>query len=311
MEANTAIHIYPLADVQLWGKGYRISADSEEFQRYLPKDANELKDFERKTQIIQWSSILESLYSLREVEVAAQRCILFDASELLSISFAKTEDRHHRPSLVLTTCFVGIDWRNPQLGEITARAIAMSSRLAATYAETLRGNPENVGKQLRENSFVTSRSFDLGEENPDQTTEWTHAMSAVKKWNGITGITTPRLLPLGANVVLGTKYEAERAKQQYQVDGFFDTRDREIKILSDRLKLWEPSPEPSAQPSKEERPSHFPSPVSASQDKPTYQQSPELYWVAECLQQLTNSVDRLAHVTAEILERLIPEKRKR
>jgi hypothetical protein len=311
MEANTHIHSYPHADVQLWGKGYRISADSEEFQRYLPKDPTDLKRFERKTQEILWSSLLESLYPLREAEVAAQRCILFDASDLLSVSFAKTEDRHRRPSLVLTTGIVGIDWRNPQLGEITARAVALSSRLAATYAETLRGNPENVGKQLRENSFLTSRSFDLGEEHPDQNAEWAHAISAVKKWNGITGISTPRLLALGANVVLGTKYEAERARQHFQVDGFFDARDRDIKILSDRLKLWEPEPQPAPPSSEEKRPTHSPSPVTSSQGVPSYQQSPELYWVAECLQQLTNSVDRLVNVATDILERMTLEKRKR
>lgn len=311
MEAIMHIDSYPKADIQLWGKGYRISADSEEFQRYLPKDPAELKGLDRKIQTILWGSLLESLYPLREAEVAAQRCVLFGASDLLSVSFAKTEDRHRRPSLVLATCIVSIDWRNPQLGEITARAVALSSRLATTYAETLRGNPENVGKQLRENSFLTSRSFGLGGEHPDQTVEWAHAISAVKKWNGITGISTSRLLSLGANVVLGTKYEAERAKQQFQVDGFFDARDRDIKTLSDRLKLWEPKPQPAAPSSEEERPTYSPSPIASSQEKPAYQQSPELYWVAECLQHLTNSVDRLVDVAAEILERMIPEKRKR
>lgn len=311
MEANKRIDSYPKADIQLWGKGYRISADSEEFQRYLPKDPAELKGPDRKIQTMLWGSLLESLYPLREAEVAAQRCVLFDASDLLSVSFAKTEDRHRRPSLVLTTSIVGIDWRNPQLGEITARAVALSSRLATTYADTLRGNPENVGKQLRDNSFLTSRSFDLGEEQPDQTVEWDHVISAVKKWNGITGISTPRLLALGANVVMSTKYEAERAKQQFQVDGFFDARDGDIKTLSDRLKLWEPKPQPVGPSAEEERPTSSPSAVTPSQEKPPYQQSPELYWVAECLQQLTNSVDRLVNVATEILERMIPEKRKR
>jgi len=311
MEAIKRIDIYPKADIQLWGKGYRITADSEEFQRYLPKDPAELKGLDRKIQTISWGGLLELLYPLRDAEVAAQRCVLFDASDLLSVSFAKTEDRHRRPSLLLTTCIVGIDWRNPQLGEITARAVALSSRLATTYAETLRGNPENVSKQLRENCFLTSRSFDLGEEHPDQAAEWIQVFSAVKKWNGISGISTPRLLALGANVALGTKYEAERAKQQFQVDGFFDARDRDIKPLSDRLKLWEPKPQPAAPSSEEERPTHSPLPVASSQEKPAYQQSAELYWVAECLQQLTNSVDRLVNVATEILDRVTPEKRKK
>ncbi len=309
MEAIKRIDSYPKADIQLWGKGYRISADSEEFQRYVPKDSAQLKGLERKIQAVLWGSLLESLYPLRDAEIVAQRCVLFDASDLLSVSFAKTEDRHRRPSIVLTTCIVGIDWRNPQLGEVTERAVALSSRLARTYAETLRGNPENAGKQLRENSFLVSRSFDLSEEHPDQTVEWTHAISAVKKWNGITGISTSRLLALGANVVLGTKYEAERAKQQFQVDGFFDTRERDIKTLSDRLKLWAPETQPPAP--SQERTAQPLSPVASSQERLAYQPSPELYWVAECLQRLTNSVDRLVGVASEILERMNPEKRKR
>jgi hypothetical protein len=136
-------------------------------------------------------------------------------------------------------------------------------------------------------------------------------MSAVKKWNGITGISTPRLLTLGANVVLGTKYEAERATQQFQIDGFFDARDRDIKILSDRLTLWEPEFQGSAASQGEGQATQTPSPVTSSEARPAYQQSPELYWVAECLQRLTNSVDRLVDVATEILERVTPEKRKR
>lgn len=310
MDFETRVHGFPHADVQLWGKGYRISADSEELQRYLPKDLTELQEFERITQTLSWPSLLETLYPLRDSEVASQRCILFDVSNLLSISFAKTEDRHRRPSMVIATCVVGIDWRNPQLGEITARAVALSSRLAATYAETLKGNPELAGKQLRENSFLTSRSFDLGEEQPDKVVAWTHAISAVKKWNGIAGISTQRLIPLGANVVLGTRFEAERARQHYAIDGYFDTRERDIKPLSDRLKLWEPEPQP-AYSYPHEHQSAEPPVASSSQGGSSFQQSPELYWVAECIQRLTNSVDRLADVATEILARMTPEKRKK
>jgi hypothetical protein len=310
MEATKFVDNHPHADIQLWGKGYRISADSEEFQRYVPKDSAQLKGLERKIQAILWGSLLESLYPLRDAEIAAQRCVLFDASDLLSVSFAKTEDRHRRPSLLVTTCIVGIDWRDPRLGEITARAVALSSRLATTYAENLRGNPDLVGRQLRDNSFLTSRSFDLGEERPDQTVEWAHVISAVKKWNGITGISTPRLLQLGANVVLGTKYEAERAKQQFHLDGFFDVRDRDIKTLSDRLKLWEPKPEPPVH-SSQEQPPYPLSPVDSSLGQPPYPPSPELRWVAEGLQELTRSVDRLVDVAAELLETIFREKRRK
>ncbi len=310
MKNESNIAAYPWADVQLWGKGYRISADSEEFQRYLPKEANDLKGLERRTLSIPWASFMELLYPLREVEVAAQRCVLFSASELLSVSFAKTEDRHRRPSLVLTTCTVEIDWRDPQLGNTVARAVALSSRLASTYADILKANPENVGKQLRDSSFLTSRSFNLGEERADVALDWDEAISAVKMWNGITGISTPRLLGAGANVVLSTKFEAERAKQHWDVDGFLDSRNREVKVLSDRLKLWDTQPSTMSSQSDEQGARQTSQLEDSGQARP-HQSSPELYWIAQCLQQLTNSVDRLVVVSIGILERLNSEKRKK
>jgi len=310
VKSEMSIATYPCAEVQLWGKGYRISADSEEFQRYLPREANDLRGLERRTLTIPWASLMESLYSLREVEVAAQRCVLFNASELLSISFAKTEDRHRRPSLVLTTCTVAIDWRDPQLGGVVARAVALSSQLATTYAEILKGNPDNVGKQLRDGSFLTSRSFDLGEERADRDVDWVLAISAVKTWNGITGIGTPRLLAAGANVVLGTKHEAERARQQCEVDGFLDARNQEIRVLSDRLKLWDPQPLQASSRSDEQE-SKQPRPFGSDHQVHSSPSSPELYWIAECLQQLVNSVDRLVGVSTELLERLNSEKRRK
>ena len=310
MKDELNIATYPWADVQLWGKGYRISADSEEFQRYLPKEANDLKGLERRTLSIPWASFMEVLYPLREAEVAAQRCVLFSASELLSVGFAKTEDRHRRPSLVMTACSVGIDWRDPQMSSTVARAVGLSSRLATTYADILRANPENVGKQLRDSSFVTSRSFDLGEERADRSLDWDQAISAVKMWNGISGISTPRLLGAGANVVLGTKYEAERAKQHWDVDGFFDARHREIKVLSDRLRLWDAQPSILSSQFDEQGPGQA-SQLESGSDARAHQSSPELYWIAECLQQLTNSVDRLVVVSTGILERLNSEKRRK
>jgi hypothetical protein len=310
MEATNAVDSHPKADIQLWGKGYRITVDSEEFQRYVPKESAQPKGLERRIQAVLWGGLLESLYPLREAEISGQRCVLFDVSDLMSISFAKTEDRHRRPSLVLTTCTVAIDWRDPRLGEVTARAVALSSRLAITYAETLRGNPEIVGRQLRDNSFLTSRSFDLEAEPPDQSMEWARFISAVKKWNGITGISTPRLLALGANVVLGTKYEAERAKQQFQVDGFFDVRERDIKTLSDRLKLWEPRPGPPVS-SSQERLVYSSSLAESSEQQPAQAPSSELRSVAESVQELTHSVNRLVDVAAEILEWFFRGKRRR
>ncbi len=284
------------AAVQVWGKGYRVTADSEEFQRYVPQNLPQPTSLEARLGSVSWGKVLESLYSLADREFTAQRCVLLDASELMTLSFARTEDRHRRPSLVLTTATVGIDWNSPALGDIASRTISLSSRLATAYAKTLKGNPEIVGQQLRTDAFLPSRSFDLNGEAPDLTVEWHQVLSAVKKWQGISGVSTPRLLSLGANVVLGTKYEAERAKQQFEVDGFFDVRDKDIKPLSPRLTPWEPA---------EELP---PTPAPPSVGYPPVL---DLRPITESLQSIARTFDRFADMAIQILEQALRDRRKR
>jgi hypothetical protein len=109
---------------------------------------------------------------------------------------------------------------------------------------------------------------------------------------------------------LGTQYEAERAKQQFQVDGFFDIRERDIKTLSDRLKLWEPKPEPPAY-SPQEKPPYLLPPDTSAQEQPAHSPSPELHGISEGLNELSRAVNRLVDVAAEILEKIFREKRKK
>jgi hypothetical protein len=233
------------AAVQVWGKGFRATADSEEFQRYVPQRLSTTSDLEQQVEHVPWGRLLPQLYSLSERDLTGQRSVLLNASELMAFAFAHTEDRHRRPSIVMTTATVEIDWNDIELGETASRTVSLCSRLAKAYAETLRGNPENIGRQLRTDAFLPSRFFELSDEGRDDAFEWGPIVAAVKKWRGVVGIGTPKLLLLGVNVVLGTKFEAERSQQQFQIDGYYDLREKEIKPLTERLVPWSP---PEVQP---------------------------------------------------------------
>ncbi len=95
-----------VALVQVWGKGFRVTEDTEEFQRCVPSKSVEISLLEKKLATLVWGPILEPLYRMSEREVGAQRCVLFDATQLLAVSFSKSEDKHGRPSIVLTTACV-------------------------------------------------------------------------------------------------------------------------------------------------------------------------------------------------------------
>ena len=138
-----------LAVVQVWGKGYRVTEDSEEFQRYVPSERGRSSDFEEKRMALQWGKVLAPLYSSDGRDLSAQRCVLFDTAEMMSIAVAPTEDGHKRPSLILVTATTRIDWSAATLGETAARLVHLSSRLAIAYASTTRGNPERIGQQMR------------------------------------------------------------------------------------------------------------------------------------------------------------------
>jgi hypothetical protein len=233
-----------VASIQLWGKGYRVSSDSEEFQRYIPFDERQasLVGLESRLEKMPWGKILQPFYNLTERELAAQRCVLFASEEAMALSFGRTEDKHRRPSLVLTTARIEVAWDDQDLGALIGRAACLCARLADAYAGAFRGNPDVIGRQLRTESFLRSRTFDLRDESIDDVIDWRSVITAVKRWRGVSGVSTPKMMSIGANVVLGTRFEAERLQSQSTVDGFFDVRERAISPLSSRLVPWEHRP---------------------------------------------------------------------
>jgi hypothetical protein len=292
----------PMAAVQVWGKGFRVTQDSEEFQRYVPTETP-TSVLESGLGSAPWGKILEPLYGLSIRELALQRCVLFNADSLIALAFAPTEDRHGRPSLVLTTAATPIAWDRRELPDVAGRTVSLAARLAASYSEVLRRNPPSVERQLRSGSFLSSRQFALSDEAPDASIDWGHVMEAVKLWRGIAGVCTPRLTALGANIVLGTKHEAETARRlREDVDGYFDVRDSEIHPLSARIDRWQPPDVTAA--------------VAAPQ--PLSYHSPDLAPIAESLQRIERTLDRIADIGGRfvdaglrLVEHLTRDKRKR
>lgn len=283
------------AAVQVWGKGYRVTADTEEFQRYVPINLTPVSKLESAVSAISWGRVLEPLYTNSERELANQRCLLLDPSGLMALAFARTSDKHRRPSIVLTTASTTIDWSSDDLGEAASRAASLSMRLAQAYSDTFRGNPEIISHQLRAGSFLPTRLFDLADEADDRAIDWPSILATIKQWQGITGIATTRMIPLGANIVLGTKHEAERAQQQYDIDGYFDVREKEIRPLSAKITPWRaPQPEVVQAPG-------LPSP-----NHPT---APDLRPIIESLDRIDRSVGRLANIASELLEIIFRDRR--
>lgn len=227
-----------IASIQVWGKGYRITEDNEEFQRYLPLDNTPLSQLETNLSSVRWGRILEQLYKLTDRELLAQKCVLFDDNQLVAIAFGKSEDLHGRGSLVLCAASVRILWRSDSLGDIAARAVVLANRLAVSYGDVFRGNPATIGTQLRRGTFLPSRDFELDEESPDRTIDWKHVMAAVQRWRGVTGVSTSKLMSAGANILIGTRHEAETAQSRTEVDGFYDIREREIIPLTTTVVPW-------------------------------------------------------------------------
>lgn len=290
------------AAVQVWGKGFRVTVDNEEFQRYVPVNL-EAEGLEKRLAAMRWGKVLEPLYSLSERELSSQRCVLFDESSLMALSFSHTEDRHRRPSLLLATATARIHWTSGNIADTAARTVALATRLAGAYSATMRGNPDPIGAQLRGNAFLPSRTFDLADETPDQGVEWEDAIAAVKAWRGVTGLFTPRLGNLGANVLLGTMYEAERVRLQFEVDGYFDVRERAIKPLTPRLAPWvqPPPPAPPAIPAQEIPPLlHDLNPVVESLGR-----------IERTLERLADVGARLVDLGVRVVEQAIRDKRKK
>lgn len=228
---------------------------------------------------------------MTEREVISQRCLLFDPGQLMAMSFGKSEDKHGRPTIVLTSAAADIAWDSDTVGAVAAKCIGLSRRLSSAYSECFRQNGD-VARQLREGEFLPSRAFELDEEQADLSFEWSGVLAAVKRWRGVAGVATPRVAMAGANVLLGTRHEAERAQQQARIDGYFDLREKEITPLTSGITPWEP-PKPAVVDVK---------PPPAPVHQPGADRS---------LDRIANALEALAAVARDIAHALGRDKRKK
>jgi hypothetical protein len=284
--------------VTLWGKGYRVTQDSEEFQRWVPRKWTPVLNSldARLDTFVGWAELLQPLYAASERDLALLRCVLFRSQEALCCSFATSEDRHKRPTVIVVSTSAPIDWEG-DVAHVVARTHALATRLVGAYANSVKGNPDRIGSQLKNGTFLTDNEFPIDRELPNAD-DWNDIVRAVKEWNGITGIASPKLVGLGANVVIGTQHEAELA-QNKGLDGYYDVRDRTIRPLTNKLTRWVPHPAQVA--------TQVASiPGSPTPTIPASPGNPDLAAINQSLQELNRTVDRMAHGLFEIIQRLVP-----
>jgi len=285
---------FPKAHVSVWAKGYAISGDGEEFQRVVPaRDQDVLATELELSHFAGWPSVLELLYPASDYDLAGERCLLVRPSEAAAISVAKSEDRHGRSSIVAVVVAARIDWRDHALSETVARMTRLAGRLALPFAATLRRSPPAVVAQLRKGTFLASREFDLSEEQvPASGTDWRRVLIAVKEWKGIAGVATPRLVGLGANTVVGTRSEAERAAAH--VDGFIDPKDYQLVPLGGALSRWEVPPPDDVEPASAEEAPKPPDPYA--------EQAALLRSIAEALERIERNTSRAADAGSKVVQ---------
>jgi len=224
--------------LQVWGKGYRVSAESEEFQLLVPRAKSELSGLEVAADSAAWPRLLTGLYEMSEFDVENQRCILISHSEALLFSVARSTDSRSRTSVVAVVGAMTLDWEDPVLPDVIARAAGGTARIAKEYGRILAGGNQRVAAQLAGGTFVSGREFTVEKEVPDAAVDWPRLIGEIRRWQGINGVSTSQLFGLGANVLIGTEIEAASLRSTYGVDGVFDPGSRAIVPIGDRLRLW-------------------------------------------------------------------------
>lgn len=201
-----------------------------------------------------------------------------------------------------------IEW-DGEVAHVVARLHALSARLVAAYAGTVKGSPEHVGQQLKSGTFLADNEFLIDSEMPNSE-DWADVIRAVKEWNGVTGVASQKLVALGANVVIGTRHEAGLAQSRAGIDGFYDVRDRAIRPLTKNLVRWVPRPVPDH---AQSTPTPVP-PAVAPPGPPPPPPNPDLAAINQNLQQINETLDRMSQGFFEFMRIFLggdPRKRKR
>jgi hypothetical protein len=238
-----------VAKIDLWGKGHRVTRTSEEFQRIAPPKRAEAPSFLQGSvdRFEHWPVLLDSLHKGAPRSLPEQYCVLVTEHEAAVAVPHATRDGHDRASILVVVAYVPIDWKvHVELVNRVCRARSLCVRLGAEFAKTVSGANQGVSDNLKKGTYLQDGGYDLGVERAGELAFWEELMGGVARYRGIRGVATPRMYTLGANVVIGTRAEAERAG----ADGFFDQRTRQLVSLGERLLTWQPegSTAPAAAP---------------------------------------------------------------
>lgn len=226
--------------IDLWGKGHRVTRSTEEFQRLVPlrREAASLLE-EAVDGFEQWPTLLDSLHKGAARRLPEQYCIRIAEHEAAVVVPHQMHDAHDRPSILIVVVYLSIDWTShDELINRISAGHALGVRLGTEVAETLSGPNLHVTDELRRGVFLSRRLRDLGDIPVRDREYWVDLLTAVARFRGIVGIATPRMAAFGANVVVGTRTEAERAG----ADGFFDQRSRRLIPFGKRLVTWQNEP---------------------------------------------------------------------
>lgn len=235
--------------VQAWAKGFRISDASAEFQLVVPAAHEQLDVGEQGSARVLWGDVLRPLYRLKPASLAREFAICFGEATLICYSAAHSRDKEQRPSIVVVAAAVPMSWDDEFLPVTVAAVRTLTGRLSEAYGDVFRGAPDAVQRQLQEGRFLPSRMFDLESETPDESVPWKAVVREAKRWKGVHGIATPLFLPMGANILFGTRDEAERNRSR-RLDGYMDVARGEIFALSPKITPAASSLRPSEKPSE-------------------------------------------------------------
>lgn len=227
--------------VALWTKGFTVSRESPEFQLVIPNSPRELDGLERNlVEDASWAEVLPGLYRLTDRDLSNERCLMISEDHCAVVVAGLMLDKYSRAVVSVCSVHTAIDWTGQDIADTVSRAHGLAVRLLEAYTSQLMDKRSStIERKLRKGDFLPDRTFDLTDESPVSIAEWERELDAVRAVRGVAGLATPRLLGLGANVVIGTQHEAEvvRAKGG-QIDGYIDPRTSRVVALSEVIAPW-------------------------------------------------------------------------
>jgi len=200
--------IQAAAKVDVWGKGHRVTRASEEFQRLAPaKRIPEASPLEMRIDRFQnWPALLASLYKGAPKSLPEQFCVLVTEHEAAVAVPHASRDAHNRDSVVVTIAYVAVDWKSHAiLVDSICRAHTLCVRLGSEFAGAIAGENQLITDRLRKGTFLAEGGYDLSLEGLEDQALWEHLMAGVARFRGVAGVATPRMLALGANVIVGSR----------------------------------------------------------------------------------------------------------